>query len=238
MKPIAQTRAILCCLALLAATPASAHEAHRENMSDTEMAQMAAGVEAGSHAGSQIDGQIAGDDSITPGEALQAQIAENRAESAGDFLGRLHPLATHFPIALFIAAALAELLLAIRPALGMQIAVRYLAAGGAQTSSPAAGLQTTVRFLVAGGAIGAVGAAFFGWFAAGWRLADRSDTLALHRWTGTGIATASLIAVWLAFRSGNRTILRVLLAIMAVALIAQGYLGGEMAFGPNHLGIR
>jgi uncharacterized membrane protein len=214
MKPIAQSRVVLLFLALLAATPASAHEAHRENMSDAEMAQMEAGMDAGS----QIDGQIGGDNVITPAEAFQAQIAENRAENAGDFLGRLHPLATHFPIALLIAAALAELLLAIRPALG---------------------LQTTVRFLVAGGAIGAVAAASSGWFAGGWRLADRSDTLALHRWTGTGIAGASLVALWLVTRKGeSRAGLRILLIALAGALVIQGYLGGEMAFGPNHLGIR
>jgi uncharacterized membrane protein len=214
MKPITQSRAVLLFLALLAATPASAHEAHRENMSDAEMAQMEAGMDTGS----QIDGQIGGDNVITPAEAFQAQIAENRAENAGEFLGRLHPLATHFPIALLIAAALAELLLAIRPALGM---------------------QTTVRFLVAGGTIGAVAAAFFGWFAGGWRLADRSDTLALHRWTGTGIAGASLVALWLVTRKGeSRAGLRILLIALAGALVIQGYLGGEMAFGPNHLGIR
>ena len=149
-------------------------------------------------------------------QALEAKIAENRVTSLSDFLGRLHPVAAHFPIALLLIAALAELLLFLRPTLG---------------------LDTTVRFLVAGGAIGALVAALLGWFAAGWRLQDRSETLGLHRWNGTAIAGLALIAAWLAFRARNRSGLRIVLAVLAFAMIFQGYLGGEMVFGPNHLGL-
>lgn len=102
---------------------------------------------------------------------------------------------------------------------------------------PALGLETTVRFLISGGAAGALTAALLGWFAAGWRLEDRSETLGLHRWNGTAIAAVALVATWLAFRARNRTLLRIVLAVLAVALVLQGYLGGEMVFGPNHLGL-
>ena len=119
-------------------------------------------------------------------------------------------------IALLLVAALAELALMVRPTLG---------------------LETTIRFLVAGGAIGAVVAALLGWFAGGWRLLDRSENLAIHRWNGTTIAILSLLAWWVAARGKGRGALRLLLALIAAALIVQGYFGGEMVHGPNHMGI-
>ncbi|MCF8883227.1 hypothetical protein L5849_11000 [Erythrobacter sp. SN021] len=144
-----------------------------------------------------------------------SQAVEDRSLSLSDVLGRLHPFAAHFPIALLLTAFLAELVLLARPALG---------------------LETSVRVLVAGGALGATFAAVLGWFAAGWRLTDRSETLGLHRWNGTAIAIVSLIAWWAASRP-SRTPLRALLALLAAAILYQGYLGGEMVFGPNHLGL-
>lgn len=209
-------------LSLLASVQANAHEGHRHDMSDVEMAQEAMHDDTEQHHNSE---EIAGHHEATDSAALKASaqqalkqaVAENRVQSPGDFLGRLHPLAVHFPIALLIAAFIAELILMLRPSIA---------------------LQPTVRFLAAGGAIGAFFAAVLGWFAGGWRLADRSETLALHRWNGSGIALLSILAAWLAFRSHGRMGLRVALFILALALVAQGYLGGEMVFGPNHLGLR
>ena len=213
---------------LLLSAPGSAHEGHKKDLSEAEMAQM----EMQDHPAAHHDGAEMMPDAMigpagarqasantmpqTADQALAAKIAENRVTSISDFLGRLHPVAVHFPIALLLLAALGELLLAIRPALG---------------------LETTVRFLISGGAAGALTAALLGWFAAGWRLEDRSETLGLHRWNGTAIAAVAFVATWLAFRARNRTLLRIVLAVLAVALVLQGYLGGEMVFGPNHLGL-
>jgi len=228
--------------ALLAVTASalSAHEGHQDNMTDAEMATMEQdmsssqanydGGDAGDHSlasdaqaeGAAGHGQgldapsINARQTIAPEQILQQKIEENRVRSLGDFLGRIHPIAAHFPIALLIFAALVEFALWLRPALG---------------------LQPTVRLLVAGGAIGAAVAALLGWFAAGWRLADRSETLAIHRWNGTALALVSLLAWWLAARGTRRFALRVMLALIAAGLIVQGYLGGEMVFGPNHLGL-
>lgn len=208
--------------------PGNAHEAHKKNMSEAEMAQMEMHDDPAAHiegAEAMHDATLGNEDKHPPAataapqtaeQALAERIAENRVTSTSDFLGRLHPVAAHFPIALLLLAALAELMLAIRPARG---------------------LETTVRFLVSGGAAGALVAALLGWFAAGWRLEDRSETLGLHRWNGTAIAGVALVAAWLAFRVKDRTILRISLAALTVALMLQGYLGGEMVFGPNHLGL-
>lgn len=210
-------------LALTPTGPSVAHEGHRENLSDAEMANMPSSVEDEGQQDVQVNSPASGDaSSSTPvtaeNQAFEAAHERNRATSLGDFLGRLHPAAVHFPLALLLMAGLAELLLLARPAIG---------------------LQPTVRFLVGTGAMGAVIAALLGWFAGGWRLGDRSETLGLHRWNGTGIALVSLLAWWLVCRSQtNRTALRMTLALLAIALLAQGFLGGEMVFGPNHLGIQ
>jgi len=237
-------------LAVSFSTASLAHEGHLEDMSDEEMAAAQMGQAdigmAGMPSSHENRGEVcmaqcldeepgrddgheghwmslpeteALPDNAVVGEAspLELAIERNRATSAGDFLGRLHPIAAHFPIALLLIAALAELMLMLRPTFG---------------------LQPTIRFLIIGGAIGALIAAPLGWSGAGWRLLDRSETLFQHRWLGTGIALASLLAAWLVTRKGeSRTALRLVLAALAMALIAQGYLGGEMVFGPNHLGV-
>jgi uncharacterized membrane protein len=211
-------------LALILSAPLRAHPEHQDNLSDEEMVMMEAGMtnteqaHAGAEAHPERDG-AAGDAApaaMSADAIMHEKIEENRLTSTGDLLSRLHPVAAHFPVALLIVAALAEFAMMLRPTLG---------------------LQTTIRFLVAGGAIGAVVTALFGWFAGGWRLADRSETLAIHRWNGTTIAVLSLLAWWLAARSRERAALRVLLAVIAAAILVQGYYGGEMVHGPNHMGI-
>ena len=212
---------------LLFAAPLAAHEGHQENMSDAEMVAMEAGaaVPAASHGDGMVQAHGSGGSAdtaspttstLSPEQIMQQKFEENRLTSTSDLLGRLHPIAVHFPIALLVIAALAELALMIRPSLG---------------------IETTVRFLVAGGALGAVTAAALGWFAGGWRLLDRSENLAIHRWNGTTIAAVSLLAWWFATPGKKRLGLRLLLALIVVALVIQGYLGGEMMSGPNHLGI-
>ena len=219
--------ALLIVAALSLPATASAHDGHKKDMSDAEMAQMEMHGAAEMHGASSavrvpstvgMAGPAAATTTspVTAEQALEAKIAENRITSAGDLFGRLHPIAAHFPIALLLMAAIAEFFLFMRPAWG---------------------LETTVRFLVSGGAIGAASAAVFGWFAGGWRLEDRSETLALHRWNGTAIAAVAILATWLAFRPGSRMALRFVIAVLAVALVIQGYQGGEMVFGPNHLGL-
>lgn len=225
---VRQIMALVVASAFLLPIAAHAHEGHKDDMSDAEMVQMEMHGATAMHeevadamhapetmaqAHPTADGDV---ERQTPEQALEAAISENRLKSTGDFLGRLHPVAAHFPVALLSMAALAELLLALRPTLG---------------------LETTVRFLVAGGAIGALVTALLGWFAAGWRLSDRSQMLGIHRWNGSAVAGVALVAAWLAFRSRSRLTLRIVLAALAAALVIQGYLGGEMVLGPNHMGI-
>ncbi len=203
---------------------AYAHEAHRKDMSDAEIADMRQAAETVQEGGIEASADRADNSVATDGvmsadshNEMMDEHLEDAAFSPADFLGRLHPALVHFPIALFLAAALAELILFARPA---------------------SGLEPTVRFLVYTGAAGGVLATLLGWLAGGIRMSDRSETLGLHRWTGTSIAVAGLVAAILAYRAKpNRTLLRVVIAGIAAALLFQGYWGAEMSMGPNHMGM-
>jgi len=226
MSRMSKLLSLAALLLLLVGTPAYAHEGHKADMTDAEMARMEMTNAAPAAAGNAHDAMAATHSpgvapgtppaaTMSPADAAEALVAKNRVHSASDFLGRLHPMIVHFPIGLLIAALLAELLLIWKPL---------------------AGFGLVVRFLTVSGATGAVAAALLGWFAAGWRLSDRSATLMTHRWTGTAIAAIGVAAAVLAFRA-NRTPLRLSLALLAIAIPAQGYLGGEMVYGVNHLGL-
>ena len=127
---------------------------------------------------------------------------------------RLHPASVHFPIALLLGAALIEVLSMIR---------------GSASLASAAGVMTWL------GAGGAVTAAALGWIHTGMWLGGDA-TMQWHRWSGTVIAIAAPMAALLS-RLENRRAFRILLFVIASALLAQGYWGGELAHGPNHLGL-
>lgn len=131
-------------------------------------------------------------------------------------LKKLHPATIHFPVALFLMAALTELFVMRRKG---------------------AGLEGAVRVLVYGGAAGAVVAALFGWIHTGlWFGGD--TVMQVHRWNGMLIAVLGLAMAYLASRPlQSRALLRTALFSTAALVLAQGFLGGELAHGPNHLGL-
>src|SRR5262245_42853365 len=134
-------------------------------------------------------------------------------------LGRLHPLLIHFPIALVIAAALAELMAAI----------------GAGTR-----WRIVAIVNVGVGAIGAVLAAV-----AGWRLAAAPEMQALpllewHRWLGTAAAAIAIVAAVATLRtaSGSRRDTRLYQAALfsaAAVMALAGHLGGLLVWGADFL---
>ena len=131
-------------------------------------------------------------------------------------LKKLHPATIHFPIALFFMAAATELFVMRRKG---------------------AGLESAVRVLVYGGAIGAVVAVLFGWIHTGlWFGGD--TVMQVHRWTGMLIAVLGIAMAYLASRpSQSRAWLRASIFSMAALVLIQGFLGGELAHGPDHLGV-
>jgi uncharacterized membrane protein len=135
------------------------------------------------------------------------------------FIGRLHPLLIHFPIALVIAAAVAE--------------AAALITGSARWRSVAIG---NVRF----GALLALAAAV-----AGWRLAllqgpDASALLEWHRWVGTVAAGVTFAAAFATAGADSRSALRTWTyrtAVFAAAALVglTGHLGGMLVWGANFL---
>ncbi len=133
------------------------------------------------------------------------------------WIGKFHPAATNFPIALLLAAALAELL--------------FL---GTQNTA----LRQAARFCLWTGTAGAVGTAVLGWFFVGFDFSADDALLSAHRWNGTATAFVSLFALGFGERAfaarGSVALFRV--ALVAVALMAgyNGLLGGKMVYGEDH----
>jgi uncharacterized membrane protein len=130
-----------------------------------------------------------------------------------DWLGRLHPVIVHFPIAFFPAALFVAIVGRRRPA-----------------------FAAPVQFLIFGGGVIAPLAALLGWLdAIG---ADPDQLLTVHRWLGTAIGAGGLaLALWLWRKPGmvHRNSMIVALSVMTAAIIVQGWFGGAMVHGVDHL---
>jgi uncharacterized membrane protein len=134
-------------------------------------------------------------------------------------LGKLHPLLVHFPIALVLAAAAAEL-----------VAIR---------TRRASWRGVAVVNLRAGAAIGAL-TVIAGWILATAPFVEATPSLALHRWTGV-IAVAVTTAAAVASRQSQVHSRSALVAyrgalFLAAALIAvAGHLGAALVWGTDFL---
>ncbi|HRX86660.1 MAG TPA: YHS domain-containing protein [Phycisphaerae bacterium] len=156
-----------------------------------------------------------------PAEGEAAEEHEHEATGAIAWLGKFHPLVVHFPIAMLLGAALAEILL--------------MAGGSAR-------LADAARFCLWFGVLSAVVAAVLGWFWAGFALTDSRDLMTAHRWVGTGTALWSLLVLILAPRAAAETdpparrgLYRATLFVGAIAVSVAGFLGGALVYGIDHL---
>jgi hypothetical protein len=136
------------------------------------------------------------------------------------WVGAFHLIAVHFPIALLIVAAMAEM---------------WLAYFGQRIPSP------TVRFGVWLGAVAAIAAALLGWiYAWSGHGVGMPRVLALHRWLGTAAAIWAIGAVWLLERDerrGHRSLVfRLWLFIGALLVGLTGHFGGVLVHGDVFFG--
>ena len=139
---------------------------------------------------------------------------EPPAFSLSKVLRNLHPATVHFAIALFVVAATTQV-----------IAMR----------SPSRDLDAAIRIMVIAGGAGAVIAAVFGWIHTGlWFAGD--ITMQGHRWLGSILAVVGggmAIAAWQ--KLGNPAVMKSLVIIMALAVLVQSFLGGELGHGVGHM---
>lgn len=203
---------------LLAAPPVVAHENHD---------QLGAGpgptVEA--KAGDEVRERSAAAQAHTEMAAAHGEAMEHHAEAAEanktfgqrlvSWLGRLHSLVIHFPIAMFVGA------------LGVELYALW-------RRRPE--LQGAARVMLIVGAVGAVAAAFLGWFAGGFYLTDRNPILMAHRWLGTAIAVAGLVLLYLSATAHRmperpRRAYWAVLGVLTIAIAVQGWLGGTFMHG-------
>ncbi len=137
------------------------------------------------------------------------------------WLGKFHPPATDFPVALLISAAIAEMLLIVT---GRSL------------------FDAAAQFAVWLGSLSAVAAVALGWFYAGFRLSDPDWIMTVHRWLGTavGVWVILLLALCVAAHRASegkprrRLAYRATLFISAAAVSANGFFGGALVYGLDH----
>lgn len=158
-------------------------------------------------------------------EALPATVTPQKAEPvwcrALRWVGKLHPVSTHFPVGLMMAAVLAEAL-------------------GWWTRRES--WLHTVRFLVAFAALGALGATALGWLNAYFSSYSKEVGALLwwHRWLGTGTALWAALCAVLVFidscaeGSKPRQRFRGALFVGATLVGLSGFLGSALIYGLDH----
>lgn len=192
-------------------------KADRSDMTDDHM-RMGSMTTADMNMGGR---DIAGDD-MDMGGMHEEAVNKNKTfgQRLVSWLGRMHIMVIHFPIALFIGAFGVELF-------GLWRRSRDY--------------QHVAQIMLVVGALGAIVAAGLGWFAGGFHLTDRNPILMTHRWLGTAIAAFGIALAYMAAGhrkapERSRTVYWGLLGLMTLAISVQGFLGGTfMHGGLNHL---
>lgn len=148
-------------------------------------------------------------------EAMEEEAPKTFSERLMSWIGRTHPFAVHFPIALF-PVALVALILARRRGETVDL----------------------IRALIIVAGVASVIAAVLGWFTGGFVLVDKDGVQLWHRWMGTGLAViGGGVAVWALRRRDSVYGRGMVVALSAITLIllVQGWLGAALVHGMDHM---
>lgn len=149
------------------------------------------------------------------GSAMEDAPPGTLSERAAAWLGKMHPAMVHFPIALF-PASFALLALARRRE----------------------GVAAVVRWLLIFAGFTMAGAALMGWISAGFAMSDTDPIQGWHRWIGTGLAAIGVVAALWVWRRRAAVRSRGMVALtgaITLALLIQGWLGGVLTHGLDHM---
>lgn len=200
----------LVALILTASSPAAAHKEHKKKPVQSEQLIRSAQVPA--MAGPNAKHAQVGE-AMEPAKEDRSKMVP--VERLLDWLGRTHPVIVHFPIAFFPAALFTAIVGRRRPA-----------------------FTAPLQFLIIAGGILAPVAALLGWFDGGFDFATDDWLLKFHRWLGTGIGIGALgLTVWAWRRpEANRSAGMIVgLSLITIAIIIQGWFGGAMVHGIDHM---
>jgi uncharacterized membrane protein len=207
-------RALALLLLALAIAPAAAHKDHEKAAEQRAQQQRRAAAKIIPHPMSPAVHDAVKDDLAR----IEAEAARPPLGRLLDWVGRIHPFAVHFPLALFPVAWVAVMLARRRG------------------SAPDDTMQALV---IVAGAAGAA-AALLGWVNAGWSLSDADPILQAHRWLGTALGAAGGgLAIW-SWRRPEAMAKRAMpwsLGLVSLALLVQGWLGGALIHGVDHLNL-
>jgi len=146
-------------------------------------------------------------------------VNENESWWVWTFLGRLHPLLVHFPVALLVIAGVMEL---------------------AKFGSFQSNLRTGTNWIVFIGAAGAVIAAILGLLLAKTG-SYGGNNFEWHQWTGIGTAILGAISAFLLWliikynRKGLIAVYRSVLIMTVLAVFMAGHYGGSLTHGQDYL---
>jgi len=127
----------------------------------------------------------------------------------------------HFPIALLLAAALAELV-------GLKVRRPFF--------------RDSARYCLILGALAGIVTATLGWMDAAFQSGDAETKhlIFIHRWLGTSTAAVAVIALVLCIRAardpkpGRRTLYLVVLFLAAALVAITGHFGGLISYGADY----
>ena len=217
IRHILRSIAVLLGMAMLLislSAPAAAHKEHKKKQPVAAQV-VQPGVQPGEPVAMQGGPTAAHAQTGEMMEEKKDRSQMSMGERLMDWLGRLHPVIVHFPIAFFPAALFTAVIGRRKPAFG-----------------------APVQFLViAGGIIGTI-AALLGWFDGGFDPASDDMLLQWHRWLGTAIGIGSLgLGIWAWRRpdADRGTAMIIGLSLITAAIVVQGWFGGAMVHGIDHM---
>lgn len=202
------------------AVPASAHKDHREPAATAqslpaEGAHQAGPTERSVASNAQNSGATDGQMGAMMEDMVKTRRAMTPLERVIDWLGRTHTVIVHFPIAFFPAALFTAVVGRRRPS-----------------------FAKPVQFLVVAGGIIAPVAALLGWLDAGFDVSGDDWLLEVHRWLGTAVGLIGLaLAVWAIRRpdEDRRPGMIAGLLLLTIAIGVQGWFGGALVHGIDHM---